>query len=86
MRAIFGMVSLLVALAVVGLLVKNQLKVVNKPVGASLPPAQSAAESPPAAPAASTVRAEVQQLQQRVGSDVAKALEQGTARSQEADK
>jgi hypothetical protein len=81
MRAIFGVVSLLVVLAVVGILAMRQLKAVDKTVGASLPPVQSSAEVPAAAPA-SAPRTQAQ----RVGAEVAKSLEQGAARSEAADK
>jgi len=40
MRGIFGAVALLVVLAIVGVLAMKQLRAVNAPVGASLPPAQ----------------------------------------------
>jgi hypothetical protein len=86
MRAIFGVVSLLVVLALVGMLALKQLKAVDKNVGASLPPAQTATDAPAAAAPASTVRAGSQQAQQRVVGEVGKALEQGAARSETADK
>ena len=84
MRAIFGVLTLLIVLAIVGLLAKKQLQAVNN-VGASLPPAQGI-DASPAAPAASTVRAQSQQLQQRVADDVNKALQQGAARTESAEK
>ena len=86
MRAIFGVVSLLVVLAVVGVLAMKQLKAVDKSVGASLPPAQGGAETAAPAAPASTVRGQSQQVQQRVVGEVDKALEQGAARSEAADK
>jgi hypothetical protein len=76
MRAIFGVVSLLVVLAVVGLLVSRQLKAVSSAVA----PAAASAPAP-----TGTLREQSQQLQQRVVTDVSKALEQG-ARKDEADK
>jgi len=86
MRAIFGVVSLLVALAIIGIIAKKQLQAVHN-VGASLPPAQTSTDGgPTAAPAASTVRAQSQQMQQRVVDDVNKALQQGADRNQAADK
>ena len=83
MRALFGVVSLLVVLAAVGLLVARQLKV-GVPV---LPLAASAASDSAPMPAAATVREQTQQLQERVKNDIGNALEHGAAvRRQEADK
>ena len=84
MRAIFGVVSLLVVLAIVGIVATKQLKAVNKTVGSSLPPAQTGAEQPAATPA--NVREQSQQLQQRVKSDIEKSLEQGAARNDASEK
>ena len=87
MRGLFGVVSLLIVLAIVGVVAMKQLKAVNSSVGASLPPAQSGTEAAAAEPAASNVAAQSRQLQRRVADDVAKALEQGAAaRKEEADK
>lgn len=80
MRAVFGVVSLLVVLAVVGLLAARQLRTAAPIV--AMPGAANAST-----PAASNVRDEARQIQQQVGADVAKALEQGAAaRKEEADK
>ena len=74
MRALFGIVSLLIVLAVVGTLVKKQLGAVSHSVA-------------PASPSASaTVSEQSQQLQERVRSDVTKALDQGAARNADAEK
>jgi hypothetical protein len=79
MRAIFGVVSLLVVVAVVGVLASRQLKAVNAATGA----APAGAATVPAG----NVREQSQQLQQRVMRDVAGALQQGAERSSEqADK
>jgi hypothetical protein len=86
MRAVFGVVSLLLVLAVVGVLAMKQLKAVDKGVGASLPPAQTATDAPAAAMPASTLPARAQQAQQRAAAEVGKALEQGAARTEAADK
>lgn len=73
MRAVFGVVGLLVALGVVGLLAVKQLRATGQAVGAALPAA--------AAPGASavTVREQSRQLQQKIQSDVTRMLEQGAA-------
>jgi ABC-type phosphate transport system substrate-binding protein len=77
MKAMFGVVSLLVALAIVGLLAARQLRTVAPSIapGASAP----AAEGVPSFAGSGTVREQSQQLQQKVQSDVVKALEQGAA-------
>ena len=77
MRALFGVVSLLVALAIVGILVARQFHAVR---GASPVP------SPQADAASATVREQAQNVQQRVRDDVNQALQQGAARRDEADK
>jgi hypothetical protein len=85
MKALFGVVSLLVVLAVVGVLAMKQMKAVDHSVAASLPPTVAGGETTAAAPTASTVRERSQQIQQRVQDDVAKALAQGMQRNKDAD-
>lgn len=73
MKAMFGVVSLLVALAVAGLLATRQFKSVSTSSG-------------PAAPALSGSGSVAQQsadLRKRVADDVAKAMEQGAQRRDE---
>jgi hypothetical protein len=74
MKAIFGIVSLLVALAIVGLLASRQMK-----SGGAVP-------APSGASAATNVREQSRQTQEQVLRDVNKALEQGSARRDEVDK
>lgn len=84
MKTLFGVVSLLVVLAAVGLVAARQLRTAL-PVPAV--PADSAAPGMAAVPslaASASVRQQAQQLQQRVGDDVARALEQGAAARREA--
>ncbi len=81
MKAIFGVVSLLVVLAIVGLLASRQMKTA---VGVSAGADGAVAASSAVAPA--TMREQSQQIQDKVRDDVARALEQGTARKEEADK
>lgn len=83
MRAIFGVVSLLVVLAIVGLLVSRQLKAVSSSVSSAAAQMAPGGASGPAL--TGTVREQSQQLQQKVANDVVKALEQG-ARKDESDK
>ena len=80
MRAIFGVVSLLLVLAVVGVLAMRQLRATGQAVGTALPAETVSASGAPAASA----REQSQQLQQRVHSDVTKALEQGASARKEA--
>lgn len=80
MRAILGVASLLVVLAIVGLLAVRQLRATGQAVGGALPAPAGAAS----AAASSTVVEQSQQLQQRVKADVTKALEQGAAATREA--
>ncbi len=75
MKALFGIVSLLVVLALVGMVASKQMK--------------SATQVPAAALGASgtpdgNVRQQSQQLQDKVRDDVNKAMQQG-ARKEEAD-
>ena len=77
MRAIFSIVSLLVVLAIVGVLVKRQLQATGQTVGAVAPAASGAAN----------VVEQSRQVQQQIKSDIGKALQQGAdARGAEADK
>ena len=76
MRALFGVVSLLVVLAIVGLLAAKQLRTVSAPV--ALVPGQ------PAVAASGTVREQAQQTERQVAADVAKALQQGAQAHREA--
>jgi hypothetical protein len=80
MRGIFGVVSLLVVVAIVGLVAKKQLQAVGV-----VSPA-SAAAAPGATPSGGNVHEQSQALQQKVVTDVQQALGQGTARTEAADK
>ena len=73
MRAVFGVVGLLLVVAIVGLIARSQLQ------------AGRAAPAVAASPAASgtSVREQSQQLQRQVADDVTKALSQGAARASE---
>jgi len=78
MKGLFGVVSLLVALVIVGFVAVKQLRAVGH-VSVERPGVDA-----PAAPG-ETVREQSQRLQDKVRSDVVKALEQG-ARKDEVDK
>lgn len=71
MRALFGLVGLVMVLAIVGLLAKKQLAATRTPV----PALQTA--GPASAPApATTVRAQSQQIQQQVQQQVEGLMQQ----------
>jgi hypothetical protein len=72
MRMIFGVLSLLVALAIVGYLAKTQLKAVTVAPVAGVP----AAQAPAATPAQQS-----QQIQRQVQDDIARAMQQGADRA-----
>jgi hypothetical protein len=74
MKAMLGVVSLLVVLAIGGLVMSRQLK------------GQAPAAAAPAASASGSVRAQAKRLEDQAASEVAKALQQGAARNADADK
>ena len=78
MRAVFGVLSLLVALAIVGVLVSRQLKATEV--------STATLTGVPADAASASVRQQSQQIQQKVQNDITKALEQGAARNEQAEK
>ena len=67
MRILFGVASMLVVLAAVGLLASRQLKTLSAPA-----PAQAAS-----GPTVMSQREQARQLQEQVQRDLNKALEQG---------
>jgi hypothetical protein len=79
MKAMFGMVSLLIALAIVGFLAARQLKTAapSATSGATTAAAATAGVALPGVAASGTVREQSQQIQQKVKDDVTKALQQG---------
>ncbi|MEY4563221.1 MAG: hypothetical protein RLZZ618_2498 [Pseudomonadota bacterium] len=77
MKAMFGLVSLMAVLVIVGLLVSKQLKATGQGLGA---------HAGASAPGASQVQPgnvgeQSRQLQEKVRADAVKALEQGARRS-----
>ncbi len=77
MKAMFGVVSLLVALAIVGLIAVRQLKAVGHAgVAASTPEGVSA---PPAMSGSGTVREQAVQLENKVANDAINAMKRGAA-------
>ena len=85
MKAMFGVASLLVALAIVGWLVSRQPKAMASSIAPGATGAEAAAV--PSFAGSGTLREQSQQLQQKVQDDVTKALAQGAAsRAEQADK
>jgi sorbitol-specific phosphotransferase system component IIA len=80
MKGVFGVVSLLVVLVVIGVVAVKQLRSVGH---VSVEPTGGVNA---AAPGGATVPEQAQRLQDKVRSDVLKALEQGAARTDEAQK
>ena len=80
MRAVFGVVSLLVALAIVGLITVRQMKATRLAPAAAASQAGMVLSNPGGTPAAQS-----QAIQKQVGDDAAKALAEGAARSASAD-
>jgi len=84
MKALFGVVSLLVALAIVGLVAVKQLRAVGH--GAAVV-AEPGVPPVPQLSGSGTVREQTRQLQNKVADDVAKAMSQAaSARRDDADK
>jgi hypothetical protein len=78
MKALFGVVSLLVALAIVGFVAVRQLKAVGH-VGQA-PASTTAGVAPvPQMSGSGTVREQAVQLENKVANDVVKAMNQGAA-------
>ncbi|MBD9390909.1 hypothetical protein [Acidovorax sp. ACV01] len=73
MRAVFGLVGLVVALAVVGVVVKKQMSAMRKPV----PTLQTTTPaSAPVGASSDTVRDQSQQIQQQVKQQVEGLMQQ----------
>ena len=83
MKAMFGVVSLLVALAIVGLIAVRQLKAVGA-VGGPAVTTDAGVPNVPQMAGSGNVRERAVQLQQRTAEDVAKALSEGAAARREA--
>jgi len=76
MRVIFGVLSLLIVVAIVGMLAKRQLQAVQLSV-----PAERIASAPVLT---GTPAQQSQQLQRQVTDDINKALQQGMQRNEDA--
>ena len=82
MRAVFGLVGLVVVLAIVGLLAKKQLSATRAPVSAlQTAPGAAPASAPPA-----TVREQSQQMQQQVKQQMEGLMQQARPMPEDAAK
>ena len=82
MRAVFGLVGLVVVLAIVGLLAKKQLSATRAPV----PALQTAPGADPASAPPVTVRDQSQQIQQQVKQQVEGLMQQARPMPEDAAK
>ena len=78
MRALFGIVSLLLVLAIVGIVAKRQLQAVSTPIAASAAPGNAVLVG-------TTPHEQSQNAQQQVKDDIAKAMDQAAAVRKEAE-
>ena len=87
MKAIFGILSLVIVLAVVGSLAKKQLEAVGAGGSAArnAAAASAAGVSLPADANGATVAQQARGMQERARADTARALQQGVERNQRAD-
>ncbi len=85
MKAIFGVLSLLVVLAIVGSIAKRQLHAVAPSSAARAAAVAGSAASFGADPDAATVAAQARSMQEQARANTARALEQGVQRNQRAD-
>jgi hypothetical protein len=81
MKALFGVVSMLVALAIVGLVMVKQLRAVGHGGAAS---ADAAAVAAPSLSGSGPLRSQALELENRVAGDAVKAMEQGARAHSEA--
>jgi hypothetical protein len=87
MKAMFGVVSLLVALAIVGLVAVKQLKAVGKVGSSASAPASVDGAAVPQMSGSGSVAQQSRDLRNQVAGDIAKAMNQGAAaRREETDK
>jgi len=85
MKAIFGVLSLLVVLAIVGAIAKRQLHAVVPGSSSSAVAIAGPAASLAADANASTVAEQARSIQEKARADTARALEQGVQRNERAD-
>lgn len=86
MKGVFGIVSLLIVLAVVGLLAKTQWRAVDSAIAARHSEAASEAAATTADVSGLTAAEQAASIQQKARDDVARALQQGAERNTGADR
>lgn len=82
MRSIFGIVSLLVTLAIVGVIVKKQLTATSQTIPALVVPAATSPGDVPVQPTG-TVRQQSQQVQQQYKQAIENAMQQARPEPEE---
>ncbi len=85
MRAIFGVMALLLVLAIVGTLAKRQLQVAGARASARSTAVAASAPSFAPDPDAVTVVEQSKSMQERARAETTRALEQGVQRNQRSD-
>jgi TctA family transporter len=75
LRAVFGIVSLLIALAVVAFVARTQMRATAVAGSAGVVPAQGA-----------TVASQAASIEDKARADVARALQEGARRTEDADR
>ena len=81
MKAVFGIVALVIVLAVVGSIARKQLQAVGATASGAAAPHGAIAVDPNGA----TVAQQAREMQERARANTARALEQGAERNQRAD-
>ena len=85
MKAIFGVLSLLVVLAIVGSIAKRQLQAVAPGSAGRTAANAGSAASFSADPNAATVAEQARSMQEQARANTARALQQGVQRNERAD-
>ena len=84
MRAVFGLVGILVVMAIVAILMKQNLQATRSEGTAGSPPAVEGVKVPQV-DTSKNVREQSQQIQQQVQTELNQALQQGADRVKEAE-
>jgi len=84
MRAVFGLVGILVVMALVAILMKQNLQATRSTSGASAPVTVEGVKVPQV-DTSKNVREQSQQIQQQVQTELNQALQQGADRAKDAE-
>jgi hypothetical protein len=85
MKAIFGVMALVLVLAIVGSIAKNQLQAIGPGGSARSAAITGSAPSFAADPNAATVAEQAKSMEERARAETMRALEQGVQRNQRSD-